>query len=121
VTGTRISPRVAQLTIGLAVVTTLLLVCIGFATTDWRTSPWAWLGVVVLTFVGSALSFLLWKGQKESEGRPSTGGNTIKTGDVTAGGTVEAVTPAGGSIETRKVDAGRNVRLAVGQGKKRRR
>jgi hypothetical protein len=66
--------RVVVPTAATAVLTSAIAVVINFAT-EWKTNPWAWLGVVGLTVVSAAVS--LWLAYRGSQGSEREGGQVV--------------------------------------------
>ncbi|PZS22983.1 MAG: hypothetical protein DLM61_24860 [Pseudonocardiales bacterium] len=61
-------------TVATAVLTSAIAVVINLAT-EWKTNPWAWLGVVGLTVLSAAVS--LWLAHRGTPGSQQGGGQVV--------------------------------------------
>ncbi|QTR01278.1 hypothetical protein J7S33_17560 [Saccharothrix algeriensis] len=87
--------RVVVPTLVVAAVSSGLAVVINLAT-EWKTNPWAWVGVVVLTLAAAGVS--LWSSRSQGADAPGGGTHVERSviGDV-SGGTV--VTGDGNQVQ----------------------
>jgi hypothetical protein len=104
VSGRSMLGRVVAPTVAVAVVTSALAVVVNLAT-EWKTNPWAWVGVAGLTLAAAGGSWWMFRSQSSATASDAPPPGQSVTNSTISGPNIQ-IGSAGGNVEIHRSDDG---------------